>query len=120
MKLTSPLGGIQQTGASETDAKSVTLCFGYWEERTPPHPPWYLTWIITLQHQGRTCQSNLQPTANWQHLLIHSFDTFEGACGRREDQCSNTSSVNPLRQSKTRMFSEQMVAFIQSRNLEIY
>jgi len=30
MKLTSPLGGIQQAGALETAAKSVTPCFGYW------------------------------------------------------------------------------------------
>jgi len=48
--------------------------------KTPPHLPWYRTWIITLQHQGRTCQSNPQPTAHWQHLLLHSFDAFGGAC----------------------------------------
>jgi len=30
MKLTSPLGGIQQTGATEAAEKSVTPCFGYW------------------------------------------------------------------------------------------
>ena len=41
--------------------------------RMPPHLPWYLTWIITLQHLYRTCQSNLQPTAHWQHLLLHSL-----------------------------------------------
>ena len=64
--------------------------------RTPPHLPWNLTWIITLQHQGRTCQSNPQPTAHWQHLLLHSFDAFVGAGGWWEDQCSSTSSVNPL------------------------
>jgi len=29
MKLASPLGGTQQTGALETAAKSVTPCFGY-------------------------------------------------------------------------------------------
>ena len=68
--------------------------------RMPPHPPWYLTRITPLQHQGRTCQSNPQPTANWQHLLLHSFDASGGACGRQKDQCSSTSSVNPLRQSK--------------------
>jgi len=51
---------------------------------TPPHLPWYLIWIITLQHQGRTCQSNPQPTAHWQHLLLHSLDAFGGrADGKR-------------------------------------
>jgi len=29
MKFTSPLGGIQQIGASETAAKTVTPCFGF-------------------------------------------------------------------------------------------
>jgi len=29
MKLTSPLGGIQQAGASKTAAKSVTPCFAF-------------------------------------------------------------------------------------------
>jgi len=70
--------------------------------RTPPHLTWYLTWIITLQHQGRTCQSNLQPTAHWHHRLLHSFDAFGGSCWRREDQCSSTSSVNPRHQSKSK------------------
>ena len=69
--------------------------------RTLPHIPWYVTWIITHQHQGRTCQNTPQPTAHWQHLLLHSFGVFWGACGRREDQCSSISSVNPLRQSKS-------------------
>jgi len=83
----------------EKSAHHILLILG---RRTPPHLPWYLTWIITLQHQGRTCQSHPQPTAHWQHLLFHTFDAFGGACERREYQCSSTSSVNPLRQSKAK------------------